>query len=129
MSEITQIQKLQALKEQSNSKKKQSTMTSFDTIGIFVGAAAKEHFPKLLDSNGNKIQEESNGRKYDKRSEISDGWTYTFTEFETSKMIQIVFPKKFEFKLLGAYKLQGLGYDIKQANMIFIEKDTQISNL
>lgn len=125
---LTQLQKLQALQAQNKAQVKASSMTQIDVVGIYLGTEPTEHFPKLLDSNGNKIQEEKNGRKVDKRSDISDGWTYTFAEFGTCKKIQIVLPKRVSVNLMTAYKIGGLGYDIKSGNMYFIEKDTIIVN-
>lgn len=125
---LTQLQKLQALQAQNKAQVKASSMTQIDVVGIYLGTEPTEHFPKLLDSNGNKIQEEKNGRKVDKRSDISDGWTYTFAEFGTCKKIQIVLPKRVSVNLMTAYKIGGLGYDIKSGNMYFIEKDTTIVN-
>lgn len=126
---LSQMQKLQALQAKSKEQAKTSTMTDFkDIIGVYLGTEPKEHFPKLFDENGNKVQEEKNGRKVDKRSDTSDGWTYTFAEFATCKKIQIVLPKRINVSLMGAYKLSGLGYDIKSGNMYFIEKNTSISN-
>ena len=83
------------------------------------------HFPKLKDKFGNKVKDE-NGK--DKRSETSDGLTYTFVEFGTGKMVKIVLSEDRQFELLQAYKVAGLGYDIKSANMIFIEQKGQIAD-
>lgn len=125
---LTQLQKLQALQAQNKAQAKASNMTQIDVVGIYLGTEPTEHFPKLLDRKGNKIQEEKNGRKVDKRSDISDGWTYTFAEFGTCKKIQIVLSKRVNVSLMTAYKVGGLGYDIKSGNMYFIEKDTTIAN-
>lgn len=125
---LSQLQKLQALQAQNNAKAKTSSMTKLEVVGVYLGTQPAEHYPKLLDENGNKVQEEKNGRKVDKRSETSDGWTYTFAEFSTCKTIKIVLPKRVNVQLMGAYKLGGLGYDIKSGNMYFIEKDTTITN-
>lgn len=126
---LTQLQKLQALQAQNNAQAKTSSMTKFENlVGVYLGTEPTEHFPKLLDSNGNKIQEEKNGRKVDKRSETSDGWTYTFAEFSTCKTIKIVLSKRMNVPLMSVYQLSGFGYDIKSANMYFIEKDTTITN-
>ena len=57
----------------------------------------------------------------------SDGYTHTLSEFGTSKMIQIVLPKEYNLTLMGAYKVSGLGYDIK-GSMFFIEKEGTIAN-
>ena len=88
---LSQLQKLQALQAQNKAQAKTSSMVKLENIvGIYLGTEPIEHFPKMLDSNGNKVQEEKNGRKVDKRSETSDGWTYTFAEFSTCKTIKIV---------------------------------------
>lgn len=125
---LSQLQKLQALQAQNKEKAKTSSMVKLEVLGVYLGTEPTEHFPKLLDSNGNKLQEEKNGRKVDKRSETSDGWTYTFAEFSTCKTIKIVLSNRVNVQLMKAYKLSGLGYDIKSGNMYFIEKDTTIAN-
>ena len=61
-------------------------------------------------------------------AEKIDGYTHVFAEFGTSKMIQIVLPKLYDLKLMTAYQLSGLGYDIKSGNMYFIEQNTEITN-
>ena len=67
---LSQLQKLQALQAQNKAQAKTSSMVKLDNIvGIYLGTEPIEHFPKMLDSNGNKVQEEKNGRKVDKRSE------------------------------------------------------------
>ena len=122
---MSQLQRLKALQEESKVKAQTSNMTKFsDLLGVYVGAPSKEHFPKLKDGNG-KVLKDEKGR--DKRSATSDGYTHVFTEFGTSKMIQIVLPKKYDLELLTTYKLSGLGYDIK-SSMFFIEKDGTIAN-
>ena len=121
----SQLQRLKAMQEESKAKAKMSNMTAFnDLIGVYVGAPAREHFPKLKDGNGKVVKDEK-GR--DQRSETSDGYTHVFSEFGTSKMIQIILPKKYDLQLMTAYKLSGLGYDIK-GSMFFIEQNTSISN-
>lgn len=119
---MSQLEKLKALQE---SKSKTANLSLFNNVVVIdVGIKPTEHFPKLKDKFGNKIKDE-NGK--DKRSEISDGYTYTFTEFGTGKMVKIVLPEKLEIKLLGSYKVVGFGYDIKSANMIFIEQQGKIA--
>lgn len=117
-----QIEKLKALQE---SKNKTANLTLFSNLVVIdVGIKASQHFPKLKDDLGNKIKDE-NGK--DKRSEVSDGYTYSFVEFATGKMVKIVLPEERKFELLGSYKVAGLGYDIKQANMVYIEQKGQIA--
>ena len=80
--------KLQRLQEQRQSQK--SNLTRFDGLVVVnVGVKPTEHFPKLKDSEGNKVKDE-NGK--DKRSDVSDGWTYTFAEFGTAKVVKVVIP-------------------------------------
>lgn len=122
---MSQLQRLKALQEESKAKAQTSNMTAFnDLVGVYVGASAREHFPKLKDENGKTVKDDK-GR--DKRSDTSDGYTHVFSEFGTSKMIQIVLPKEYKLQLMTAYKLGGLGYDIK-GSMFFIEKNGTIAN-
>lgn len=121
---LTQLQKLQALQAKNKTQATQSAMTRFDGLVVVnVGVAETEHFPKLKDEYGQKLKDEKGA---DLRSKESDGYTYTFAEFGTARTIKIVFPKRVDLKLLGAYQVGGLGYDIKNARMVFIEKDATI---
>lgn len=120
MSQIEKLKQLQAKTKQS------STMTRFDNIVVVnVGVEPKEHFPKLKNADGSNMKDE-NGK--DLRSDKSDGYTYTFTEFGTAKVVKIVLPSRLNLVLLSAYQASGLGYDIKSAGMIFIEKDCKLAN-
>lgn len=122
---MSQLQRLKALQEESKAKAQTSKMTAFnDLVGVYVGAPTREHFPKLKDENG-KVLKDEKGR--DKRSDTSDGYTHTLSEFGTSKMIQVILPKEYNLQLMTAYKVGGLGYDIK-SSMFFIEKDGTITN-
>ena len=119
---MSQLEKLKALQE---SKSKTANLILFSNLVVIdVGIKPTQHFPKLKDEFGNKLKDE-NGK--DKRSETSDGFTYTFTEFGTGKIVKIVLPEERKIDLLGSYKVAGLGYDIKSANMIFIEQRGQIA--
>lgn len=123
---ISQLEKLKSLQKSANAQTKKSNMSSFaDIVGVYLGTEPKEHYPKLLDESGNKIKDENGS---DKRSEKQDGWTYTFAEFGTCKKVQIVLKDKYDIKIMTAYTLSGLGYDIKSANMIFIQDETSIKN-
>ena len=42
--------------------------------------------------------------------------------------MKIVLSKRVDLKLLSVYSVSGMGYDIKSADMYFIEKDTTIAN-
>lgn len=119
---MSQIDKLKALQSQ----QKQSNLTVFNGLVVVnVGVEPVPHFPKLRDEAGNKVKDEKGS---DRRSETSDGWTYTFAEFGTGKTVKIVYPKLVDLELLTAYKVAGLGYDIKKAGLIFIDQGSKIAN-
>ncbi|MDT2879649.1 hypothetical protein [Lactococcus lactis] len=119
---MSQLEKLKALQE---SKSKTANLSLFNNLVVIdVGIKPTQHFPKLKDDLGNKIKDE-NGK--DKRSDVSDGYTYSFIEFTTGKMIKVVLPQEQKIELLGCYVVVGLGYDIKSANMIFIEQKAKIA--
>lgn len=121
---MSQIEQLKELQEKQRVQK--NNLTLFQSlICVNVGVQPTQHFPKLKDDFGNKVKDES-GK--DKRSENPDGWTYTFSEFGSGKTIKVVVAEQLELELLTAYKVSGLGYDIKSANMIFIDTRGRIDN-
>lgn len=122
---MSQLQRLKALQEENKAKSQKANMTAFNNlVGVYVGTPAREHFPKIKDENGKAVKDE---RGRDLRSDKSDGYTHTFSEFGTFKMIQIVLPKEYNLQLMNAYKLSGLGYDIK-GSMFYIEQNGTISS-
>ena len=126
----TAEQKATALLRKAKQKSQVSNMTPFEgLVGVFLGVEPKAHYPKVLDADGNKIKETINGRTQDKRSETSDGWTHSLNELGTGKIIQVVLPQKHDLKLLSLYSVSGLGYDIKNSNMYFLEKDTKLGQI
>lgn len=123
MSENT-ISKLQALQKDMLIQQRKSSLEQFkDKTVVYLGVAPKPFFPKLKNEDGSKILDE-NGR--DKRSETSTGFTYTFSEFGTSKIVKIVLKKEYNLDPLSVFVVAGAGYDIKNSNMIFIQEDTSI---
>lgn len=123
---LSQLQKLQALQAENKVQAIQSAMKSFDGLVVVnVGVSETEHFPKLKDENGKNLKD---AKGADMRSKESDGYTYTFAEFGTARTIKIVFPKRLNLRLLGAYQVGGLGYDFKETKTVFIEKDATIKD-
>lgn len=97
---------------------------AFKTIVIKLGVKPVEHFPKVKGKDG-KTQKDENGD--DVRSKVSDGYTYTFSEFETSKIVKVVLDKTYStIKPMSAWVVTGYGYDIRSGNMIFIDKDVHL---
>lgn len=116
-----QLAKLQALEKkgiQGGSK------TSFrDLVVCNVGVPIKEHFPKLK-VNG-VVQKDADGS--DARSQQSDGFTYTFSQFGTANKVMAVLPTKYNLDLLTVYKLTGLGYQMRQANMLYLDENVKLT--
>ena len=96
---------------------------AFKTVVIKLGVKPVEHFPKVKGKDG-KTQKDENGN--DVRSKVSDGYTYTFSEFETSKIVKVVLDKLYDVKVMNAYLISGYGYDIRSGNMIFTDKDVRL---
>lgn len=123
---MSQLEKLKQLQASQTSARQASNMTTFDElIVVEVGCQPTEHFPKLKDANGVKLKDD---RGNDLRADKPDGWTHTFAQFGSAKMVKVVLPKKYALDLLKAYKVSGKGYDIKSGNMIFIELEGRIEN-
>lgn len=105
---------------------KASNKTRFDNLVVInVGVPRKEHFPKLKNADGSK-KVDADG--HDVRSEKSDGFTYTFAQYGTANKVMAVISKQYGLDRLGVYVLSGLGYNMRQNNMIFLDENVNISN-
>lgn len=117
---MTNLKRLLEEQEQKNVSGK----TKISTIALYLGAKPRPHFPKLRDTNGNKLTDPQTGR--DMVSEISDGDTYTLSELGTSKIVKIVAISGLPLEVGEAYRIEGLGYDLRSSNMIFVDEDSVI---
>lgn len=115
------VSKLSAVAEQ---EKRRSSKQILSAIVIYLGADITQHFPKVKDASGKAVKDD-NGN--DVRSDASDGWTFTFSEVGTSKVVKIVYPKKLDVKMMTAYQVSGFGYSIASGNMLFIDEASKIS--
>lgn len=109
------------------SAKKTGNKTEFnDLIVVYTGVSETQYFAKLKDENGNVVKG-SDGKP--KKVDTVSGYTYTFNELGTAKMVKVVLNKEnLNVQLLNVYKIGGLGYDLKQSNMIFIDEKGSIRN-
>lgn len=112
------LDKLNVLAKQDKGNKQ-----AFKNIVIKLGVKPVQHFPKLRDKDGKAVKDEDGN---DRRSENSDGYTYTFSDFETSRIVKVVLNKLYDVKPMEAYIVSGLGYDIRSGNMIFIDEDVKL---
>ncbi len=93
---------------------------AFKNVVIKLGVKPVQHFPKMRGKDG-KVLKDKDGNEL--RSKTSDGYTYTFSDFETSRVVKVVLDKLYDIKVMNAYLISGYGYDIRSGNMIFIDKD------
>lgn len=108
------------LKNQLKNKNSNGNMTRFDKIFvIYLGNEPKEYYKKMKDQNGNLLKD-SNGEAL--RSPTPTGITYTFSELGTNRIVKAVFNQKINVELLDLMYISGLGYDIKQSSMLFIQE-------
>lgn len=107
--------------------KPSSNKTEFkDVLVVFTGAPVTEYYDKLRDANGNVVKD-GNG-KSTKGTKLL-GYTYTFSELGTSKMVKVVLSQgNYDLTLLNVYKTSGMGYDLRNANMIFIDERGGLKN-
>lgn len=111
------IEKIKALEE---SEPKESNKKSFDKLRVcYLGVPVKEHFPKVSkDVNGKVV-----------RSDTSDGYSYVFSEIATSTKVMVILPKKIDLDWMDLFLVSGMGYQMRNANMIYLDEKTQIFNI
>lgn len=115
------ISKLSSVAKQ---EKRRSNKQILSAVTIYLGVDPVEHFPKVKDASGKTVKG-SDGS--DLRAEASDGWTYTFSEVGTSKVVKVVYPKQVKLEMMTAYQVSGLGYSITSGNMLFIDENSKIT--
>lgn len=108
-------------------QKNTSGKTKVSTIALYLGVKPRPHYSKLRDSSGKKILDPQTGR--DMVSGISDGDTYTLSELGTSKIVKVVAIPGLALEVGEAYKIEGLGYDMRSSNMIFVDEDCAIDEI
>ncbi len=98
--------------------------TLFSDLKVtYLGVPEREHFPKVKNADGSK---KLDALGHEVRAEKPDGWTYTFSEIGTSKMVMAVLPEKVDLEWFEVYKVVGLGYDLRSANMVFLDQSAKI---
>lgn len=123
MANSDQLARLQVLQDKGV---RSNTRVSFENlVCVAVGVEPVQHFPKLKDSEGKNIKDADGN---DRRSDKSDGWQYTFSEFGTASVVKVVLAKDYKMQPLSVYKISGLGYDMRQANMKYIDKNARIAS-
>lgn len=114
------LEKLSQLAGKQHSSNKQAFN---GLIVIKLGVKPIKHFPKVKGKDGKTVKDADGN---DMRSEKSDGYTYTFSDFETSQVVKVVLDKLYDIKIMNAYLISGEGYEIRNANMLFIDEDAKL---
>lgn len=101
--------------------------TKLEANCIYLGAESRTHFPNLKDSFGKTLRDSQSGNPI--KSEESDGDTYTFSEIGTSKMVKAVYIPGLILEVGTLYKVAGIGYDMRNSNMLLIDEDSNIETI
>lgn len=107
-------------------QEKQGTMIPFDHTVIEVGIPVRPHFPNIKDSEGKTVYEEVDGQRRAKKSDKSDGYSYTFAVFGQRQFVQVVLPKKVKLEPARPYKVTGFGYDMGMN--FYIKQEPKVTN-
>lgn len=102
-------------------EKKRGSKQILGSVVVYLGAETTKHFPKMKDETGRVVKDEEGKEK---RSEVSDGWTHTFSEVGTSKVVKVVYPKVLKLDMLTAYQVSGLGYSM--GSMLYIDENPKV---
>lgn len=93
----------------------------------YLGATPKEYFPKLKDQYGKKVKDEDGN---DLRADQPSGYQVSFATIgDNAKIVSAVFPTldSIDLQPLAVYQLSGYGYDIRQANFVWLEEIEEFS--
>ena len=107
--------------------KNKGNKSQLQTVAIYLGSKPREHYANLKDSSGKNVTDPKTGKPL--KEEISDGDTYTFSEIGTSKMVKVVYVSGLILEVGALYKVTGLGYDMRNSNMLLIDEDGDIEAL
>ena len=104
-------------------QEKQGSMKPFNSTVIDVGIPVREHFPNLKDRDGKTIKDD---RGFAKKSDQSDGFSYTFAVFGQAQFVHLVLKKKMEFAPTQPFKASGFGYDM--GSNFYIKQEARLVN-
>lgn len=107
-------------------QEKQGTMVPFNHTVIEVGIPVREHFPNIKDGDGKTVYEEVDGQRRAKKSDQSDGFSYTFAVFGQKQFVQVVLPKKVKLEPARPYRVTGFGYNLGMN--FYIKQEPKVTN-
>ena len=119
--QLSQFQKI--AKEAATAKKVETNKEKIEVKAIKLVPEPTEHFPYKCDELGNKVKDDR-GRFI--REEKRDGYLYTMNDVQTCNKVMFLLPELKQFEIGKIYEVSGLGYIMKQSNMLYIDEDVTI---
>lgn len=104
-------------------QEKQGSLKAFSATVIDVGIPVVPHYPNLKGSDGKTIKDD---RGFAKKSDKSDGFSYTLAVFGRKQFVHLVLSKKMELKPASPYKASGFGYDLGEN--FYIKSEPRLLN-
>lgn len=121
---ITQLDRLKMLAQKEATRK--TNKVSFSNLVVCnLGVPPKEHFPKVKNADGT-VKVDDNDRPV--KSTKSDGWLFTFSQFGTCNKVMVILDTGYTLNVMGAYMLSGLGYTMRDSNLIYIDENVKITD-
>ena len=118
---LTQFEKI--AKEAATAKKVDTNKEKIEVKAIKLVPKPTEHFPYKRDELGNKVKDDR-GRFI--REEKRDGYLYTMNDVDTCNKVMFLLPELKQFEIGKIYEVTGLGYMMKQSNMLYIDEDVTV---
>lgn len=119
--QLSQFQKI--AQEAATAKKVETNKEKIEVRAIKLVPEPTEHFPYKRDELGNKVKDDR-GRFI--REEKRDGYLYTMNDVQTCNKVMFLLHELKQFEIGKIYEVTGLGYIMKQSNMLYIDEDVTI---
>lgn len=102
---------------------KDDNKQDLELVVSWVGVENKPFYAKMRDEAGNVLKDE---RGNVKRAKEQTGWTATFVEFGTAKVVRVVLPKNYSFEPVMLIKITGRGYDFKRERSFYVDENVDL---
>lgn len=102
---------------------KDDNKQDLELVVTWVGIDTKPYYAKLRDETGNVIKDDKGNVQ---RSKHRTGWTATFVQFGTGKIVRVVFEKNYSFEPAVLIKITGRGYDFKKERSYYLDENVDL---
>ena len=104
-------------------QEKQGALKAFNATAIDVGIPVVPHYPSLKGADGKTLKDD---RGYAKKSNQTDGFSYTLAVFGQRQFVHLVLAKKMELTPASPYKVSGFGYDM--GSNFYVKQEPRLIN-